>query len=105
MPAGPLERVGPNTITDDGVLRAEVQATRDRGYALADGEMEAGLAGIGVPILDDHECLAALCVSGPAYRVTPAAVEAFLPACDASRAAIEAQIVGDPTAPRPRPRA
>ena len=61
------------TITDPGALAAELAAVRDRGYAVARGELEDGLDGLAVPVRDRPEmrtvCTAALCVSGPAYRM------------------------------------
>ena len=42
------------------------------GWATAAGELEDGLNGVAVPVWDGMErCVAALSVSGPAYRMPP----------------------------------
>jgi IclR family acetate operon transcriptional repressor len=42
----PLERFTDSTITDAGALRAELEATRGRGYAVSRGELEPALWGV-----------------------------------------------------------
>jgi DNA-binding IclR family transcriptional regulator len=70
--AQPLRAFTAHTITDAGALRVELMAVRQRGYASAMGEIEEGLNAIAAPIHDSAgEVIAALSVSGPAYRVTP----------------------------------
>jgi DNA-binding IclR family transcriptional regulator len=52
-------------------LRAEMEKTRRRGYAVDDEELEEGLRCIAVPILDAQRMpVAAVSVSGPSFRVT-----------------------------------
>lgn len=61
-----------NTIVDPDALREELRRTRERGYAIDDGENEPGARCVGAPIFDHRgEVIAALSVSGPASRVTP----------------------------------
>ncbi len=44
---------------------------RRRGWATSEGELEPGLHGVAAPVFDaDGRCVAALSVSGPAYRLT-----------------------------------
>lgn len=54
----------------------EVARIRKQGWASARGELEEHLYGVAVPVWDQpgegRRCLAALCVSGPSYRVTEA---------------------------------
>lgn len=51
-------------------LREELEEVRARGWATAVGEFEEGLNGVAVPVWDAAErCVAALSVSGPAYRL------------------------------------
>lgn len=60
-----------HTITDLDELRAEVARVRDRGWATAVGELEDGLRGVAVPVWDHtDQCVAALSVSGPEYRLS-----------------------------------
>ncbi len=66
---GPLEVRTPNTITDADELLAELQAIRDRGYALDDVENEDGVRCVAAPVRDHARAVAAaLSVSAPAYR-------------------------------------
>jgi len=52
-------------------LRAEIEKTRRRGYAVDDEEFEEGLRCIAVPVLDAQRLpIAAVSVSGPSFRVT-----------------------------------
>ena len=71
IPPGRLTRFTDRTITSRTALAADLRRTRERGYAVADGELEPGLIAIAAPILDDNgEAIAALSVSGPASRIT-----------------------------------
>ena len=52
-------------------LRAEVQRTRDRGYALNEGRLQAGSWGLGVAVLDRHgRCEGALSIAAIESRLT-----------------------------------
>jgi IclR family acetate operon transcriptional repressor len=69
--AGPLPRFTERTITDPQRLRAELAAVRERGYAHALGEIEEGLNAVAAPVRDAAgTVVAAVSISGPAYRVT-----------------------------------
>ena len=69
--AGPLPSFTDRTITDPERLRAELAATRERGYAAALGEIEEGLNAVAAPVRDGlGAVVAAVSISGPAYRVT-----------------------------------
>jgi len=66
-----FERFTPRTITTAEALRAEMEKTRRRGYAVDDEELEEGLRCIAVPVLDAQRLpVAAVSVSGPSFRVT-----------------------------------
>ena len=53
-------------------LLAELALIRDRGYAQALGEVEVGLNAVAAPVRDGSgQVIAAVSISGPAYRVTP----------------------------------
>lgn len=67
----PLLRVTSHTITSVRELEAELERTRERGYSLAVEELEVGLVGIGAPVRNSRgEVVAAVAVSGPAFRIT-----------------------------------
>lgn len=69
--AGPLARFTERTIVDAERLRSELALVRERGYAQALGEIEEGLNAVAAPVRDGGgEVIAAVSVSGPAYRVT-----------------------------------
>jgi IclR family KDG regulon transcriptional repressor len=64
-----------NTITDLVALKAELKAIRARGYAIDDEENEEGVRCIGAAVRDGlGKPVAAISVSGPAFRVTRAKV-------------------------------
>ena len=70
--AVPLERLTRHTIIDPGKLRAQLDEIRARGYAQTMEELEEGLNAVAAPIRRaDGEVLAALSVSGPAFRMRP----------------------------------
>lgn len=58
--SAPLERHTPSTIIDADVLRADVDRTRERGYALEQEEHEEGIAGVAAPVFAHGEALAAI---------------------------------------------
>jgi len=61
----------PNTITTGTALKTELRAVRSRGYAIDNEEKEPGLRCVSAPVRNDSgKLLAALSVSGPAFRVT-----------------------------------
>lgn len=78
--AADLTAYTPRTMTDPQALRTELDRVRDLGYATTNEEQEVGLCAVSAPIRDlDGAVIAALTVSGPAFRVTPEAVEVLLP--------------------------
>ena len=74
---GPLDALTPGTITDPDALRRELEAVRDRGYALSAGERLEGAASVAAPVLG-HEGwpVAVISVCGTAERFAPAAAAA-----------------------------
>jgi DNA-binding IclR family transcriptional regulator len=69
--ARPLTMYTPRTITDPGLLRAELDAALAAGWASTGDELEIGLNAVAVPIRGmDGNVVAALSVSGPSYRLT-----------------------------------
>jgi DNA-binding IclR family transcriptional regulator len=65
----PLERLTDRTITDAARLRKVWAQVRRQGYAASAGELEDGLVTIAAPVLVDGRAVAAIAVSGPAYRL------------------------------------
>ncbi len=62
-------RLGPNTARDLDDLAARIAASRARGFALSDEEMEAGLVAAAAPVRDGAgRIVAALNVSAPKFR-------------------------------------
>lgn len=68
----PPEVLAPRTVTDPRKLERQLARARRDGWASAVGEYEEGLNGVAAPVFAARgECVAALSVSGPAYRVPP----------------------------------
>lgn len=68
---GPLPPFTENTIVDPITLRAQLQAVRADGYAYSVEELEIGLNGVAAPICTrGGTVVAAVSVSGPAFRLT-----------------------------------
>ena len=68
--SGPLRRCTARTIVEVGVLREQLRTVRERGYAQTFEELEEGLNAIAAPVRQaDRRVVAALSVSGPAFRV------------------------------------
>jgi DNA-binding IclR family transcriptional regulator len=70
-----LRAATPKTLTDRETLRADLAATRARGYATADGELEDNFAAVGAPVFN-HEgrVTGAISIGGPLTRLTAARV-------------------------------
>jgi IclR family transcriptional regulator, acetate operon repressor len=101
VPEGDLLAYTANTITDREALARELELVRANGYAEAYDEMEEGLVGMAVPVFDGDSYVAALCVSGPAYRLREA-VRSLVPVCQQSAAVIAQRLAGGlPTSAEP----
>lgn len=60
----------PMTITDPDLFRAEIELTRQRGYAIDDVENEPGIRCVAAPVLGrDGLAVAAVSVAGPETRL------------------------------------
>jgi DNA-binding IclR family transcriptional regulator len=89
----PLEKRTPNTIVDAERLRAEMQATRARGYATDNVENEDGVRCVAAPIRNHAgEVVAALSVSAPAYRFALEDLPALAPKVLAAAQEISSRI-------------
>ena len=66
----PLLRYTTDTITSMESFRRELAKVRQRGYAVANEELETGFVAIGAPVRNHHgEVIAAISIGGPAVRL------------------------------------
>jgi DNA-binding IclR family transcriptional regulator len=71
-----LEPLTPETITDLEALRAELERTRARGYALSMGERSPWASAVAAPIRDrSGQTIVAVSVLGPSHRLTAQVLE------------------------------
>jgi DNA-binding IclR family transcriptional regulator len=71
----PLQRFTENTIVDPARLEAQLRAIQDEGSAYTIEEFEVGLSAVAAPIRSvGGTVIAALSVSGPSFRLPPAAI-------------------------------
>jgi IclR family acetate operon transcriptional repressor len=102
LPAGRLERPTGRTITSRAELQADLAAVRAQGYAITDSELEPGLVAVAAPVRrDGGAVVAALSVSGPATRLTPAQLPAVASQCVAQASALSAVLGHRPDEPQP----
>ena len=79
-----------------GAFRAEIEAVRTSGYAIADEEHEAGIRAIGLPVIDSGDRLrAAISVAAPAYRCDVEQLKEFLPAMRTAAGTIRTLLPSD----------
>jgi IclR family transcriptional regulator, acetate operon repressor len=91
LPPGRLERRTERTITSRAALETELEAVRQRGYAVTDSELEPGLVAVAAPVCrDGGAVVAALSVSGPDTRLTEARVADVAFHCMAQASALSA---------------
>ncbi len=65
----PLNVFTPNTITDAGQMKSELQSIRESGFSVDDMEHEHGIKCVGVPIFNaNRKVVAAISASGPSLR-------------------------------------
>lgn len=92
--ASTLSQLTPRTLADADGLRTELDAVRERGWALVDGELEPGLRSVAVPLHGrDGRATAAVNVSTSATRDSvDHLVEAYLPLLRQTAAAIDSEL-------------
>jgi IclR family transcriptional regulator, acetate operon repressor len=89
LPRGRLERRTDKTRTSRDAIAADLQLVRERGYAVTDEELEPGLVAVAAPVYRDGAAVvAALSVSGPASRLTPAVIPGVAGQCVAAAGAL-----------------
>lgn len=74
-----LPQLTPNTITDRDVLREELEAIRDRGFAFNDSESLEGLRAVASPVQYNGELKGAIAIVGTANRMKGEYFEEELP--------------------------
>jgi IclR family acetate operon transcriptional repressor len=73
-----LEPLTPETITSLDALRAELDQTRERGYAVSVGERSPWAAAVAAPIRDrSGQTIVAVSVLGPSHRLTAKVLKAL----------------------------
>ncbi|WP_372617294.1 IclR family transcriptional regulator [Falsiroseomonas sp.] len=88
-----LERHTPRTITDRRALERDLMESRQRGFALDDGEQAAEVRSLGVPILDRQGRPAgAISLTAPAFRLSRDALAALGPEVMAAARRIAARL-------------
>jgi DNA-binding IclR family transcriptional regulator len=80
LPEPPLTAYGPGTITDPNVLAAALEGIRRSDFATAIDELEPGLAAVAAPVRGARgDVIAALSITGPTLRMTPARISELQP--------------------------
>jgi DNA-binding IclR family transcriptional regulator len=74
---GRLERYTDTTITTRAVLRAELAAIRERGFAVSRGELEPALWGVSAPVPDGGRAIAVVSVWGTETRIRARGLDAL----------------------------
>jgi len=70
LAAAPYKSLTSHTITSAAAMRQELDRVQARGYAIENGEYEADVGCVAVPILDDNgHTIAAISVSAPLARL------------------------------------
>lgn len=88
-----LPRFTDRTITTHSQLDVELELTRKRGFAINQREYRDDIIGVAAPIRSHHaHTVAAIGISGPAYRLTEAAVAELSSAVTAAAAAISQRL-------------
>lgn len=87
----PLERHTANTLVDAGVLRAETERARERGYAIEVGEHEEGVGGIAAPVFRDGDAVAAIGLTAREPLRVEELADAVLAAAEQLSEALETQ--------------
>jgi DNA-binding IclR family transcriptional regulator len=81
LAASGMQKLTPHTLTARTKLEKNLVEARQRGYAVALEELEIGLHAVAAPIRSrDGEVIAAISVSGPAYRFTEERIHEHAPA-------------------------
>jgi len=117
LPDSAMKRLTARTITDPGLLNAELARVAQQGYAIDDQEHDAGVMEIAAPVFDSTGAvIGALSILGPEMRLAGSLLESGLPALVCQSAARLSSVLGycrtekaltepDPPPPKPKSRA
>jgi IclR family acetate operon transcriptional repressor len=93
LPPGPLRRVAAGTVVDRPALEAEFARIREEAFAIAVDQLEPGLTALAAPVHGPTgDVIAALAISGPTLRLTPARVAELRPALTKQACALSARL-------------
>lgn len=67
---GPLQQIGPNTITSPDQLRQDLQGVRERGYSIDNEENEPDVYCLGFSLVKNGELYGAFSITTPKYRMS-----------------------------------
>jgi IclR family KDG regulon transcriptional repressor len=94
-----MDQVGPNTATTPKAYMERIAEARERGFSVADEELEAGLVAVATPVRNpEGRIIAAINISGPKYRFDSSIDQAGVRLIDAARnlsAALKGMSSGD----------
>jgi DNA-binding IclR family transcriptional regulator len=77
--ASPLEQLCSATITDARLLRRDLQAIRERGWATSHEETNIGVWGIAVPVISEDDVVCAVGIAGPSTRLSDEVIRRDVP--------------------------
>lgn len=76
----PLEGTTSHSVTDPDVLRSELEAVSEQGYAISWEERRVGVVAMAAPIFDAYgHVVASMNISGPSQRIKQEQVDAMCP--------------------------
>ncbi len=82
-----------NSITRPAAYRAELTATRERGYAIDHEEFQEGVSGVSAPIFNPKgQVIATISLVGPAFRMTDESMRKYGEKCVEFAAQLSAQL-------------
>jgi len=90
----PLEQRTPATVTDPVRLREILDGVRREGYAVTIGELDVGVNGVSVGVIDHQDVLVAmLSVSDADHRLPPEGLKTSVPALRRAARAIQRRLL------------
>jgi len=73
-----FEQLTPNTTTDPKIFEQELELTRERGYAVSEGERVEGVSCVAAPVFDaTDKIIGAVTISGPSTRFSKQKIQQY----------------------------